>query len=113
MERYLPTSIMHRALEHNGVVYIAGTTCDDESLNMEGQTAEALAKIDQYLAAAGTDKHKLLSATLYVTDMSLKPEMNKAWQAWLSPEAFPTRATIGVADLGGTALIEIVVTAYK
>jgi enamine deaminase RidA (YjgF/YER057c/UK114 family) len=35
------------------------------------------------------------------------------WKSWLSPESFPTRATVGVADLGGTTLIEIVVTAHK
>lgn len=112
-QRYLRTPIMHRVVEHNGIVYVGGTTCDDESLDMAGQTREILAKIDKYLAEAGTDKTKLLSATIFVTDLNMKPEMDKVWKEWLDPSLLPTRATVGVADLGDTTLIEIVVTAYK
>ncbi|MFC0245558.1 RidA family protein [Falsochrobactrum ovis] len=112
-QRYLQTPIMHRVVEHNGIVYVGGTTCDDESLDMAGQTREIMAKIDKYLAEAGTDKTKLLSATIFVTDLNMKPEMDKVWKEWLDPSLLPTRATVGVADLGDTTLIEIVVTAYK
>lgn len=112
-QRYLQTPIMHRVVEHNGIVYVGGTTCDDESLDMAGQTREIMAKIDKYLAEAGTDKTKLLSATIFVTDLNMKPEMDKVWKEWLDPSLLPTRATVGVADLGNTTLIEIVVTAYK
>jgi enamine deaminase RidA (YjgF/YER057c/UK114 family) len=111
--RHLQTPIMHRVVEHSGLVFVGGTTCDDESLDMAGQTKEILAKLDTYLEQAGSNKTKLLSATIFITDMNLKPEMDKVWKEWLSPETFPTRATVGVADLGGTTLIEIVVTAHK
>jgi len=104
---------MHRVVEHNGIVYVGGTTCDDESLDMAGQTREILAKIDKYLAEAGTDKTKLLSATIFVTDLNMKPEVDKVWKEWVDPSLLPTRATVGVADLGDTTFIEIVVTAYK
>ncbi|MBP2300563.1 RidA family protein [Azospirillum picis] len=110
--RHLRTPIMHRVVEKNGLVFVGGTTCDDESLDMAGQTREILAKIDGYLAQAGSDKSKLLSATIFVTDLSLKPQMDAVWKEWLAPESLPTRATVGVADLGGTTLIEIVVTAH-
>lgn len=111
-KRHLPTPIMHRVVEHNGMVFVGGTTCDDESLDMAGQTREILAKIDRYLAEAGSDRTKLLSATIFITDMELKPQMDAVWKAWLAPESFPARATVGVADLGGDTLIEIVVTAH-
>ncbi|NVD43279.1 RidA family protein [Ensifer sp. HO-A22] len=112
-ERHLRTPIMHRVVEHNGIVYVGGTTCNDESLDMAGQTLEILAKIDRYLAEAGTDKTKLLTATIFVTDLGKKPEMDAVWKAWITPEELPTRATVGVADLGGDTLIEVVVSAYK
>lgn len=112
-ERHLRTPIMHRVVEHNGIVYVGGTTCDDESLDMAGQTREILAKIDRYLAEAGTDKTKLLTATIFVTDLGKKPDMDVVWKAWVGPEELPTRATVGVADLGGDTLIEVVVAAYK
>lgn len=112
-KRHLPTPIMHRVVEHNGLVFVGGTTCGDESLDMAGQTEEILAKIESYLAQAGSDKTKLLSATIFITDMNLKPEMDAVWKNWLAPETFPVRATVGVADLGGDAKIEIVVTAHR
>lgn len=111
--RHLRTPIMHRVVEHGGLVFVGGTTCDDESLDMAGQTREILAKIDTYLAEAGTDRTKLLSATIFVTDLNLKPAMDAVWKAWLEPDHLPTRATVGVADLGGDTLIEIVVTAHR
>ena len=111
--RHLQTAIMHRMVEHNGIIFVGGTTCDDESLDMAEQTREILAKLDAYLAEAGSDKTKLLSATIFITNMMLKPQMDEVWKGWLAPANFPSRATVGVADLGGTTLIEIVVTAYR
>ncbi|MDX3929827.1 MAG: RidA family protein [Shinella sp.] len=111
--RQIRTPIMHRVVEHNGMVFVGGTTCDDESLDMAGQTREILAKVDGYLAEAGSDRTKLLSATIFVTDLGLKPQMDAVWKEWLAPEHLPVRATVGVADLGGDTLIEIVVTAHK
>lgn len=104
---------MHRAVEKDGLVFIAGTTADDVSVGMQGQTEQILAKFDKYLAEAGTDKTRLLSVTIFITDFDKKPEMDAAWKAWLSPESFPTRATVGVANLGAGTLIEMIATAAK
>ncbi|MGA2080286.1 MAG: RidA family protein [Holophaga sp.] len=112
-ERFLLTPIMHRAVEHNGLVFLGGTTCDDPTLDMGGQTREVLKKIEGHLALAGTDKANLLSATIFVTDLSKKSEMDTAWKEWLPPTSFPARATVGVANLGGGALIEVIIIAHK
>ena len=64
-----------------------------------------------WLAANGSDRNHLLSALIFITDMKLKPDMNKAWKAWLAPAHLPSRATIGINDLGPGVLIEVVVTA--
>ncbi|MEX0760712.1 MAG: Rid family hydrolase [Tistlia sp.] len=45
--------------------------------------------------------------------MAQKPGMNEAWTSWIPADALPTRATLGVADLGEGVLIEVVITAYK
>lgn len=113
INRHIQTPIMHRVVEAAGHIHIGGTVADDMSVGMEGQTRQILKKFDDYLAAAGSDKHHLLSATIYVTDLSLKQEMDRAWTAWLSPEDFPSRATVGVADLGQDTLIEICAVARK
>lgn len=113
IKRAIKTPIMHRCVEANGFVFIGGTTADDTSLSMKQQTEQILKKIDSYLAESGTDKTHLVAATIFVTDLSLKKEMDEAWTSWLAPEDLPVRATVGVSDLAPGALIEIVVTASK
>lgn len=111
--RHDQNEIMSKVVEHNGVVYVSGNTADDNSVGIKEQTEQVLRKIDGYLSQAGTDKSKLLSATVYVSDMSLKPMMNEVWQAWLSPGNHPTRACV-CAELGSSeTLVEIVVSAAK
>lgn len=106
------TPIMHRIVEHNGVIYFGGILADSlKGVSMRGQTTEVCAKLDKLLAEAGTDKSKLISATLFITDMNQKQEMNEVWTSWLDARDLPTRATIGVSDLGPDVLIEVVVTA--
>lgn len=111
IKRGIATPIMHRFVEHNGVLYFGGLVADDHGTPMREQTAQICTKLDALLAEAGSDKSKLLSAMLYITDMSQKGAMNEAWLGWLDAADLPTRATIGVADLGEGVLIEIVVTA--
>jgi enamine deaminase RidA (YjgF/YER057c/UK114 family) len=112
VKRIEKTRIMHRAVEHNGIVFLGGIIADDVTVGMYGQVQQICKKLDSVLAMAGTDKTKLLSAQLFVTKMAAKEEMNAAWLEWLDGNDYPTRATIGVADLGDPSiLIEVVVTA--
>ena len=111
IERHLRTPIMHRVVAHGGVLHLGGVVAAERSASMKGQTEQVLARIGALLGEAGSDKGKVLSATIYITDMALKDEMNEAWTAWFEPADLPSRATIGVADLGPKVLIEVVVTA--
>ena len=58
----LPT--MSQAVVHNGIVYLSGQI-DGEADDVTGQTKNILAKVDKYLAEAGTDKSKLLTSSKY------------------------------------------------
>ncbi|WP_335672093.1 RidA family protein [Phyllobacterium zundukense] len=93
-ERLLRTPTLHRVVKHNGIAYIGGIVADDDSLDMAGQTREVLAKLDTYLRESGSDRSKLLSATIFITDMNVKPDMDAVWKEWLAPDDLPTRATI-------------------
>ena len=79
---------------------------------MYEQTRMALADIDATLAEAGTDKSRILSATVFVADMKQKEEMNRAWDEWADVENPPMRACVG-AVLADASLVEIVFTAAK
>ena len=105
--------IMSRTAEHNGVVYLCGLTADDRSADVKGQTKEILDKIDALLASAGSSKSKLLTATVYLSDMSTKTAMNEVWQTWIDPANPPTRACVGTALGTPDTLVEIVVSAAK
>ncbi len=94
---------------YDGLVFTV-VTADTYELDMRKQTAEALAKLDRQLAEAGTDKSRLVSATVYITDMALKPQMNEVWLQWVDRNHEPQRACIG-ASLEEGDLIEIVAVA--
>ena len=113
IERHEPSGHLSKAVEHNGTVYVAGTTAADKSAGMKQQTEAVLATIDKYLARCGTNKSKLLSATVYISDMAQKSAMNEAWLAWIDPKHPPTRACVAVELGSPTTLVEIVVTAAK
>ena len=110
--RSIRTPIMHRAVEANGFVFVGGTIADDTSRSMGEQTTNILEKIAGYLKEAGTDASRIVQASIFVTDLSKKKEMDASWTAFFG-DALPTRATVGVSDLGGGAMIEVVVTALK
>ncbi len=111
--RHDENAIMSKVVEHNGVVYVSGNTANDNSVGMKEQTEQVLEIIDGYLAKAGTDKSKLLTGLIFISDMSLKPEMNEAWENWILPGCHPTRACVR-ADLGSPqTMVEIIVTAAK
>lgn len=110
IQRSIRTPIMHRAVRSGDMIFIGGTIADDTSRPMGEQTSNILGKIEGYLKQAGSDRHHVLTASIFVTDLSHKKEMDAAWVAFFG-EALPARATVGVADLGGGAMIEIVVTA--
>lgn len=112
IKRSIRTPIMHRAVEANGFVFVGGTIADDTKVSMGEQTRNILGKIEGYLKEAGTDKGRVVAAQIFVTDLSHKKEMDAAWTEFFG-DSLPSRATVGVADLGGGALIEVVVTAFK
>ncbi len=100
--------LMHLAVAHGDMVHLAGIVADDLSADMEGQTRDVLRQLDEFAQAQGLDRTRVLSATIYITDMAEKPAMNRAWQAFFDPAHLPTRATIGVADLGPSVRLEMV-----
>lgn len=112
IQRFGIGPIMSKRVEYNDLVFLAGLTADDQTAPVKSQTEQVLAKIDALLAEAGTDKSKILQATVYLADMKLKGAMNEAWKAWVDARNPPARVCVGVA-LEGNVLVEIIVIAAK
>ena len=86
----------------------------DESLNLVGQTLQTLSTIEDNLIELGSDKTKIVSAQVYISNMDDKSVMDEVWREWIgsNPDYWPQRACLGV-DLGGNWLIEVTVTAIR
>ena len=96
---------------HNGTVYLAGQVPEDESLPIEGQTAQVLSAVDALLKRAGTDKQKILMAQIFLADLADFDGMNVAWDAWVAANAAPPRATVQACLARPGWRIEVVITA--
>jgi enamine deaminase RidA (YjgF/YER057c/UK114 family) len=78
----------------SGTIYLAGQVAEDPKADITGQVRQVLAQIDTLLAEAGSDKSRLLSATIYLPDMADFPALNAVWETWVVPGATPARATV-------------------
>ena len=85
---------MSQAVVHGNTVYLAGQVADDPSMDVAGQTRQILASIDKLLAAAGSDKTRILSTTIYLAEISTFAQMNAEWDAWVPQGHTPARATV-------------------
>ena len=106
------TPTRSRAVVHDGLVFTVAVAPDPVTASLYEQTVKALGRIDESLALCGSDKSRILSAIVYITDMTRKSEMNRAWDEWVDPKNPPMRACIGVV-LKPPHIVEIVVTAVK
>ena len=102
---------LSQAVVHGNTAYLAGMVAGDPSADARGQTEQILKKIDETLAAVGSHKSKLLSATVYVASMALYNDMNAAWDAWVDKANPPARATVEARLASPKYLVEIMCVA--
>jgi enamine deaminase RidA (YjgF/YER057c/UK114 family) len=111
IERLQSGPRMSQAVIHGSTVYLAGQVADDPVPSVGEQTKQILSRIDRLLAEAGTDKSRLLSANIWLVDISKFAEMNAVWDAWVSPGNAPARATVQSTLARPANLVEIMVVA--
>ena len=101
---------MSEAVAYNGILWVAGQV-GAPGASVTDQTRQCLAEVDRILAAAGTDKTRILSTQIWLADMKDFAEMNSVWDAWVPQGNTPARAT-GEAKLATPDyLVEVIVTA--
>ena len=108
-----PGPRMSRAVVHGDTVYLAGHVSREPAGSVRGQTEAILKSIEARLAAAGSDKSKLLSANIWLADIGTFEEMNAAWDAWVDPKHPPARATVEARLAAPEYLVEIAVIAAR
>ncbi|RUQ63721.1 RidA family protein [Azospirillum doebereinerae] len=102
---------MSEMVIHNGTIYLSGQIAEDGSTTVEAQTRDVLRQIDARLAEQGSDKSRLLTATVFLADIATFAQMNAAWDEWVDRANPPTRATVEAKLADPALLVEILVVA--
>ena len=105
--------ILADAAEFGNLVFVAGQVPEDPTQDITGQTKQVLATIDAVLAKAGTNKSRILSANIWLTDIRNREAMNVVWKGWIDANNLPARATVEAKLADPRMLVEISVIAAK
>ena len=103
---------MSQAVVHGDLVYTAGQVAREApGESAANQTKCILNQIDALLQEAGTDKSRLISATIWLSDMATFAEMNEVWDAWVTPGQSPARACVEAKLAAPQFTVEIAIIA--
>ncbi len=102
--------VLSQAVVHNNIAYVCGMTALDRTKGLEDQTRQVFQRIDDVLREAGSDKSKILTATIWLADIATRPAMTQVWKEWLPSNSLPARAAME-AVLGDGILVEVMLQA--
>ena len=97
---------------HNGIVSTCGVTAEPTG-DVRVQTKKVLETIDRLLQQAGTDKSKLLTAHVWLTDWKDFEDHNSIWNDWVDRQNPPVRVCVQASLWRPNILVEIMVTAAQ
>ncbi len=111
IRRIDPGPRMSEAVVRGNRIYCSGMIPEDTSLDITGQVKQALFEIDSLLAKGGSDKTRILTATIWLADIGDFAAMNAVWDAWVVPGQTPARATVQASMNDPKMKVEIMVVA--
>ena len=94
IQRYHIGKRLSQMVVHNGIVYLAGQVAEDAKQDITGQAKQVLAQIDKLLDEVGSDKMKILSATIFLPSITDFAALNAVWETWVPAGHCPARATV-------------------
>lgn len=104
---------LSRVVIHNDIVYLCGQVAKNYDGDIKEQTRTMLERVDEHLAEAGTNRSKILSATIYIRDISEVSKMNEVWGEWLGDSPRPARTCVQAEMAKPNILVEITVMAAR
>ncbi|EKT58505.1 RidA family protein [Providencia sneebia] len=114
IKRNNPKSRLADSVEYSGLVYLSGQVPNDLSGDITQQTKEVLNKIDELLANSNSDKKRILSAQIWMKDISRDfSAFNSVWESWMPTENSPARAAVEANMAREQVLVEIMVIAAQ
>lgn len=104
--------VISRVVVRGDTVYLCGVTPDPVG-DIRTQTRQVLDRIDRLLQTAGTDRSRLLTAQVWLSDMRLFEAHNAVWNEWVDRQNPPVRACVQADLWRPNMLVEIMVTAAR
>lgn len=101
---------IHHGVVYNGMLHLTGQVAQPGQ-SAADQMREVLAKIDALLAAAGTDKTRILHVQMWLDDIRDFDAVNVVWDAWMPKEHAPARSSGEGRMAKAGMLVELIVTA--
>lgn len=112
IRRFAANPRMSGAVVHGSVAYLSGQVAiDHRGGSTTNQVREVLDRIDALLTEVGSDRSRLLTASIFLSDLAVLPDLNAAWDTWIVPGCAPTRTTMQVVLASPLYALEIAVTA--
>jgi enamine deaminase RidA (YjgF/YER057c/UK114 family) len=102
---------MSQSVRYGKAVYLSGQVASDPSLGIKEQTLQVLRRIELLLADAGSDKKRLLSATIWIATMDDLLGLNEVWEQWVPSGCAPARATVQATLVSPFHRVEIAIVA--
>lgn len=111
IQRINTSQRMSQAVISHGHAFLSGQVATDATADFATQTKQVLDKIDLLLKAVGSTREKMISANVWLPDISRFNEFNTIWDAWV-PEGFaPARACVESKLANPDLLVEVAVIA--
>ncbi|MBQ0748289.1 MAG: RidA family protein [Marinobacter sp.] len=111
IERISTNNRMSRIVKHNGTAYLCGQVAKDKYGDIHTQVTGMLEKVDELLESIGSSREKILSATIYLSDMADFDALNSIWDNWIPEGEAPARACVQAQMASKELLVEISVIA--
>lgn len=113
IKRYRSNEKLSRIVTHGDTIYLCGQVAHDYAGDLEEQTRQVLARIDDHLAEAGSDKTKMLHVMIHIKDISQAARMNVVWAEWLGDAPRPARTCVQAAMAKPDCWVEMTVVAVR
>jgi len=104
---------MSKGVCHNGTLYLAGCVASPDKTTIQEQTQDILNRIESLLLEFGSNKMHILSATIYMKDISMVAGMNQVWDEWVKTATPPARTCVEAKMNSESLLVEITVIAAQ
>ncbi|MEX6503779.1 RidA family protein [Pseudomonas zhanjiangensis] len=107
IHRINPTKRWSDITVFNGIAHFVEIADADTTADIKGQVAQIFAQAEQSLAKIGSDKTRILSTTIYLTDFANLAALNELWDAWFEEGTAPSRACVKAELANPEYLVEM------